>query len=293
MPFWRIVPPPPRPWAQSVAPAALVGRRIAANPPRPAGAAARTHTHAPSPQGVGSQPKWQHSTNALLLIAPPPPPPCSGCPRQEQWRTMPPSPLPARPPPLTRWISIGLHITNAPPIIAPCNSPSAPPILGAVGSPCGVARAGPTAKPPALATPQGLPPAPIPCALPPRGRAPYRLGAYNKCPIAYSPATAPALLGMPKAGAMADGAAIAPASPPPTPLGVDFLRDANNKCPAVCCPLQAPALLGSTKAGAMADGAAIAPASPPPTPHEVDFFSYINEFLRVVGAAAITGCIIN
>ena len=66
--------------------------------------------------------------------------------------------------------------TNALPIIAPCKSPSAPPILGAVGSPCGVARAGPTAKPPALATPQGLPPAPIPCALPPRGRAPNRLG---------------------------------------------------------------------------------------------------------------------
>ena len=48
------------------------------------------------------------------------------------------------------------------------------------------------------------------------------MGAYNKCPTAYSPATAPALLGMPKAGAMADGAAIAPASPPPTPKGVDF-----------------------------------------------------------------------
>ena len=35
----------------------------------------------------------------------------------------------------------------------------------------------------------------------------------------------------------------------------------------------------------MADGAAIAPASPPPTPHGVDFFSYINEFLRVVGGS--------
>ena len=66
-----------------------------------------------------------------------------------------------------------------------------------------------------------------PCALPPRGRAPYRLGAYNKCPTAYSPATAPALLGMPKAGAMADGAAIAPASPPPTPKGVDFFSNIN------------------------------------------------------------------
>lgn len=88
---------------------------------------------------------------------------------------------------------------------------------------------------------------------------------------------------MTKAGAMAGGAAIAPASPPPTPHGVDFLRDANNKCPAVCCPLQAPALLRSTKAGAMADGAAIAPASPPPTPKGVDFLSYINEILKVVG----------
>ena len=48
------------------------------------------------------------------------------------------------------------------------------------------------------------------------------MAAFNKCPTAYSPATAPALLGMPKAGAMADGAAIAPASPPPTPKGVDF-----------------------------------------------------------------------
>ena len=35
----------------------------------------------------------------------------------------------------------------------------------------------------------------------------------------------------------------------------------------------------------MADGAAIAPASPPPTPHGVDFFSYINEFLKVVGGS--------
>ena len=123
----------------------------------------------------------------------------------------------------------------------------------------------------------------VPCALPPRGRAPYRLGAYNKCPAAYSPATAPALLGMPKAGAMAGGAAIAPASPPPTPKGVDFYRAAYNKCPAVCSPLQAPDLLGNTKAGAMADGAAIAPASPPPTPKGADFLSYINEILKVVG----------
>lgn len=32
----------------------------------------------------------------------------------------------------------------------PANPPSAPPIMGAVGSPCGVARAGPSATPPAL-----------------------------------------------------------------------------------------------------------------------------------------------
>ena len=32
---------------------------------------------------------------------------------------------------------------------------------------------------------------------------------------------------MPKAGAMADGAAIAPASPPPTPKGVDFFSNIN------------------------------------------------------------------
>ena len=32
------------------------------------------------------------------------------------------------------------------------------------------------------------------------------------------------MLGSPKAGAMADGAAIAPASPPPTPTGVDIIK---------------------------------------------------------------------
>ena len=130
MPFWRIVPPPPRPWAQSVAPAALVGRRIAANPPRPAGAADCAHTRAPSPQGVGSQQKGLQTTNALPIIAPYKPSSCSGVPRQEQWRTVPPLPLPARPPPLKGWISIELQTTNALPFIAPCNPPSAPPILG-------------------------------------------------------------------------------------------------------------------------------------------------------------------
>ena len=49
------------------------------------------------------------------------------------------------------------------------------------------------------------------------------MAAFNKCPAYYSPLQAPALLGNTKAGAVADGAAIAPASPPPTPKGVDFL----------------------------------------------------------------------
>lgn len=105
------------------------------NPPRPTGAAARTHTRAPSPQGAGSQPKWQHSTNTPPIITHA-------------------SPIPK-----------GLDFyraqtTNAPPIIAPYKSPSAPPILGAVGSPCGMARAGPTAKPPALPLRRGCRPHP-------------------------------------------------------------------------------------------------------------------------------------
>ena len=174
MPFWRIVPPLPHPyWAQSVAPAGWQGRvPRQSRPPLPPRRGCRPHpSRAPSPQGVGSQTKWQHSTNAPPFAAPCKPPTCSGCPRQEQWRTVPPLPLPARPPPLTGWISIG---------------------------------------------------------------------ANNKCPADYSSLQAPALLGMPKAGAMADGAAIAPASPPPTPHGVDFYRAANNKCPADYSSLQAP-----------------------------------------------------
>ena len=57
MHFWRIVPPPPRPWAQSVAPAGWQGRvpRQSRPPCHSAGAAARTHTRAPSPQGAGSR----------------------------------------------------------------------------------------------------------------------------------------------------------------------------------------------------------------------------------------------
>ena len=139
MPFWRIVPPPPRPWAQSVAPAGWQGRvpRQSRPPCHSAGAAARTHTRAPSPQGAGSQPKWQHSTNTPPIIT------------HASQSTIPK----------------GLNFyraqtTNAPPVIAPYKSPSAPPILGAVGSPCGMARAGPTAKPPALPLRRGCRPHP-------------------------------------------------------------------------------------------------------------------------------------
>ena len=115
--------------------------------------------------------------------------------------------------------------------------------MGAVGSPCRVARLGPTAQaPPSLATLQGLPPAPITRAPSPQGVGSQKVGANNKCPIYYSPLQSPLLLGSTKAGAMADGAAIAPASPPPTPKGVDFYRAANNKCPAVYSPLQIPPL---------------------------------------------------
>ena len=71
------------------------------------------------------------------------------------------------------------------------------------------------------------------------GSQPKWLHRTNAPPI-YSPLQAPALLGIPKAGAMADGAAIAPASPPPTPHGVDSYRAAYNKCPAVYSPLQIP-----------------------------------------------------
>ena len=50
------IPPPPHPiWAQSVAPAGWQGRvpRQSRPPCHSAGAAARTHTHAPSPTGGG------------------------------------------------------------------------------------------------------------------------------------------------------------------------------------------------------------------------------------------------
>ena len=56
------------------------------------------------------------------------------------------------------------------------------------------------------------------------GAGSLQVGANNKCPVDYSSLQIPLMLGSPKAGAMADGAANAPASPPPTPKGVDFNR---------------------------------------------------------------------
>ena len=89
--------------------------------------------------------------------------------------------------------------------------------------------AGPTAQaPPAITrSARGCRPHPYPCALPPGGGLPTKWAANNKCPAAYSLLQSPLLLGITKAGAMADGAAIAPASPPPTPKGVDFLSYIN------------------------------------------------------------------
>ena len=101
-----------------------------------AGAAARTHPVRPPPRGWAPY-RLGHITNAPPIIALF----ALDVPRQEQRRTVPPLPLPARPPPLKGWISPGLQTTNAPPIIAPCNPPSAPPKLGAVSSPCQSGRA--------------------------------------------------------------------------------------------------------------------------------------------------------
>ena len=115
MPFWRIVPPLPHPyWAQSVAPAGWQGRvPRQSRPPLPPRRGCRPHpSRAPSPQGVGSQPKWLHTTNAPPFIVPCRLPSCSGVPRQEQWRTEPPLPLPARPPPLKGWISYPFTYEN-------------------------------------------------------------------------------------------------------------------------------------------------------------------------------------
>ena len=123
------IPPPPHPiWAQSVAPAGWQGRvpRQSRPPCHSAGAAACTHNPCALPPR-GRAPKWlAHTTNALPFIARCHLPPCSGVPRRERWRTEPPSPPPARPPPLKGWISIRLQTTNALPFIAPCKSPLRP-----------------------------------------------------------------------------------------------------------------------------------------------------------------------
>ena len=58
---------------------------------------------------------------------------------------------------------------------------------------------------------------------PPKGAGSLQISPNNKCPVNYSSLQIPLMLGITKAGAMADGAAIAPASPPPTPKGVDFI----------------------------------------------------------------------
>ena len=99
--LFGVFPPLPHPWAQSVAPASLGGRRkrrLSAQ----SGWGCRLH---PCPCALpprGRAPyRLAQSTNAPPIIAP-----CkTDVPRQEQWRTEPPLPLPARPPPLPGWIS--------------------------------------------------------------------------------------------------------------------------------------------------------------------------------------------
>ena len=97
-------PPLPHPnWARSVAPASLGGRRKRrffrpvwqGLPPAPIPCALPPRGRAPY--------RLAQTTNALPIITPSKSPSCSGVPRQEQWRTVPPMPLPARPPPLKGW----------------------------------------------------------------------------------------------------------------------------------------------------------------------------------------------
>ena len=215
MPFWRIVPPPPRSWAQSVAPAALVGRRIAANPPRPAGAAARTHPVRPPPKGAGSQmigaynecPVYYSPLRAPALlgsskagavadgaaIAPASPPPTpkgveiinkKRCPRALLRR------VPGRlhRPRLNKALGIICRLAEFNPLqprksgAQMLNLLACPPLphpnwaRSVAPASLGGRRKRRFFRP----VWQGLPPAPIPCALPQWGRAPYRLGIIKK-----------------------------------------------------------------------------------------------------------------
>ena len=72
------------------------------------------------------------------------------------------------------------------------------------------------------------------------GAGSLQVGSENKCPADYNPLQISLMLGSPKAGAMADGAAIAPASPPPTPHGVDFYRAHTTNAPPIIAPCKSP-----------------------------------------------------
>ena len=113
---------------------------------------------------------------------------------------------------------------------------------------------------PPLPPRRGCRPHPSRAPSPKGGGLPTKMAAFNKCPAAYSPATAPALLGMPKAGAMADGAAIAPASPPPTPHGVDFYRAQTTNAPPFAAPCKPPPCSGAPRR----ERWRTEPPSPPP-----------------------------
>ena len=103
--LFGVFPPLPHPnWARSVAPASLAGRLKPlfrpvwrGLPPAPIPCALPPRGRAPC--------RLAQTINALPIIAPCKSPFYSGFPRQEQWRTKPPMPLPARPPPLKGWIS--------------------------------------------------------------------------------------------------------------------------------------------------------------------------------------------
>ena len=103
--------------------------------------------------------------------------------------------------------------------------------MGAVGSPRQSGRAAKAAFPSSLA---GAAARTHPVRPPPKGAGSLQVGANDKCPADYSSLQIPLLLGIPKAGAMADEAANAPASPPPTPKGVDFtMAQSTNATPII------------------------------------------------------------